>query len=171
MSKDKKDKKPFKETGIGKFLTEKAPNLIGGALELVGDLTGKDMLENIGKKIKGSSDLSPEDKAEALALLKLDLEEYKLDLEDRQDARAMNIETSKSDDALISRFPYILSAFIIISAVLFGVMLFFVDVPEQNKRLVEMFADVFLFGGAITVIQFFFGSSKGSKDKGAKLGE
>lgn len=165
MGKPKKDKKPFKETGIGKFLKEKAPNMLGGALELVGDLTGKDVLENLGKKIKGSTELSPEDKVEAMKLLELDLEEYRLDLADRQDARAMNIETVKSDDPLIRRYPYFLSALIIVAAISFGVMLFYVHVPEPNKRLVEMFADVFLFGGAITVIQFFFGSSKGSKDK------
>lgn len=164
-NKEKKDKKPFKETGVGKFLTDKAPDLLGGALELVGDLTGKEVLENIGKKIQGSDELSIEDKAAALDLLKLDLEEYKYELEDRQDARSMNEKTIKSEDPFVRRYIYFLAAFIIAASVSFGVMLFYVHVPEGNKRLVEMFADIFLFSGAVIVIQFFFGSSSGSKSK------
>jgi hypothetical protein len=41
----------------------------------------------------------------------------------------------------------------------FGVMLFFIEVPERNQRLVDMFCDVYLLAGALMVLQFFFGNS------------
>ena len=72
---------------------------------------------------------------------------------------------TKENNLFEKRFIYYLSAFVIVSATVFGLMLFFVKVPESNQRLVEMYADVYLLVGAVMVLQFFFGSSKGSKDK------
>jgi len=64
-------KKPFKDTGVGKFLIEKAPNILG----LVGDaiLPGN----VISSLIAGNSTLSAEDKA--IALKKLSIEKAEID--------------------------------------------------------------------------------------------
>jgi hypothetical protein len=165
-NKDKdKEKTPFKETGIGKFLTEKAPDFLGGAVEFIGDVTGVGMLENIGQKIQESNDLTEDQKAEAAELLAHEIEMFKLESADRDSARKMQMAALDQDDRFSKRFVYYLAIFIIVSATAFGIMLFFIDVPEANKRLVEMFADIYLFAGAVMVIQFFFGSSKSSKDK------
>lgn len=61
-----KDKKPFKETRVGKFLIEKAPSILG----IVGDafLPGN----VISELISGNSQLSEADKQIALEKLKLE---------------------------------------------------------------------------------------------------
>tara|TARA_B100000085_G_scaffold163885_1_gene148996 strand:- start:17200 stop:17622 length:423 start_codon:yes stop_codon:yes gene_type:complete len=66
-----KGKKPFKETGVGKFLIEKAPSILG----IVGDaiLPGN----VISELISGNSELSEGDKA--IALEKLRLERAEID--------------------------------------------------------------------------------------------
>jgi len=68
-------KKPFKDTKIGKFLKEKAPKLFAEALTTVGDLTGVKALTVVGNLIKGSKDISEEDKAIAAALLEFEKQE------------------------------------------------------------------------------------------------
>ena len=70
-----KDKKPFKDTKVGQFLKQTAPNLAGELIGLVGDVTGVSILSNIGDKISKSTELTPEDKATALALLDMDKQE------------------------------------------------------------------------------------------------
>jgi|TARA_R110000822_G_scaffold91854_1_gene211571 hypothetical protein len=66
-----KEKKPFKETGVGKFLIEKAPSILG----IVGDaiLPGN----VISELISGNSQLSEGDKR--IALEKLRLERAEID--------------------------------------------------------------------------------------------
>jgi len=61
-----KNKKPFKETGVGKFLIEKAPSILG----IVGDafLPGN----VISELISGNNQLSEADKQIALEKLKLE---------------------------------------------------------------------------------------------------
>ena len=62
---DKKDRKKFKDTKVGKFLLEKIPNVVGTLAE--GTPAG-----SVVKALIGGSDLSPEDKD--IALKKLDQE-------------------------------------------------------------------------------------------------
>jgi hypothetical protein len=86
-------------------------------------------------------------------------------LADVQNARSLQVAALQQNDLFSKRFLYYLASFIIISATAFGFCLFFMPVPEENKRMVEMFADVYLFAGALSVIYFFFGSSKSSHDR------
>ncbi len=90
-------------------------------------------------------------------------------LADIDSARKMQTAALQQEDKFSKRYVYYLSSFVIVSATAFGLLLFFVDFPESNRRLVEMFADIYLFAGAIMVLQFFFGSSKGSQDKDVLL--
>jgi hypothetical protein len=45
----------------------------------------------------------------------------------------------------------------LLAATFFGIALIYVEIPPDNRRLVEMFADVFLFAGGVAVIQYFIG--------------
>lgn len=74
-------------------------------------------------------------------------------------ARELQIAALGQSDIFSRRYIYYLASFIVFSATSFGVMLFFIDVPEHNKRLVEMFSDVYLFGGAMLVLSYFFGAT------------
>ena len=83
--KDKKKKKPFKETKVGKFLSKVAPEIIKG----VGEFTPfSSAIDTITNAITGSEELTPENKEIALALLEMDKQEmtevsnrWKYDLE------------------------------------------------------------------------------------------
>jgi hypothetical protein len=70
-------KKKFKDRKIVQWAKENAPDLIGNSLEFIGDVTGIDVVEKLGAKIAGSNDLTPEQKAEALEVLKMEYEQEK----------------------------------------------------------------------------------------------
>lgn len=158
-----KEKKPFKETKLGKWLSDKAPkigSLVGGILP------DKGLLGVVKNLITNDPDITPELKLEFEKLeQEFEKEMLQMELADRDSARKMQIEALHQDDVFSKRYLYYLSSFIIVSATAFGTMLFFVTVPEENKRMVEMFADIYLFGGAVTVINFFFGSAFRSKQQ------
>ncbi len=63
-------KKRFKDTGVGKFLLEKIPNVVGAIAE-------DTPVGNVIQAIIGGSDMSAEDKE--IALKKLDLERSEMD--------------------------------------------------------------------------------------------
>mgnify|MGYP000146602416 CR=1 FL=1 len=102
-------------------------------------------------------------------MTKMAQEAEKMHLEDVQGAREMQMEALRQKDRFSKRFVYVLATLVILGAFSFGVALMYVEIPPENKRLVEMFADIFLFSGAVMVLQFFFGSSRSSDDKNKDL--
>lgn len=68
----KEEKVPFKDRKIVAWVKEKAPELLGESLEFIGDVTGIEVVEKLGEKISGSKELTPEQKAEAMEILKLE---------------------------------------------------------------------------------------------------
>ena len=67
-----KPKKKFKETRVGKFLSIAAPNILNAASDLLPDAG---VLSMVGKLIKGDSNITSENKEEALKLLEIDIVE------------------------------------------------------------------------------------------------
>ena len=147
--------------------------LKGGSGEGIKAVTGLIDKFNLSKEEKESFKVEYEKMRIAEETAKADraVKEIELILNDTANARAMQIAALGQDDKFSKRYVYYLSSFIIVSAVAFGTMLFFVNVPPQNQRMVEMFADIFLFAGGITIINFFFGSSSGSKKSGEVMRE
>jgi hypothetical protein len=164
---DKKPKKKFRDTGLGKFLSTTAPKV----LDVVGDvLPSNGVLGIVKNLIDREPDLTTEQRAALIDQVQLfEKEMALLDVQDRDSAREMQMEALKQENVLSKVFVYYLGAFMLLSATSFGVMLFFVEFPEENRRLIEMFVDIFLFSGAVTVLNFFLGSSKGSVDKSKQL--
>jgi hypothetical protein len=106
------------------------------------------------------------------ALLKFKQENNRISAElekayllDVQNARGMNVEAIKSDDKFVRRFIYYLAIFWSLFAATYVGAITFGKIPEENIR----FADTvlgFLLGTVVaSVLNFFFGSSKGSRDK------
>ena len=60
---------------------------------------------------------------------------------------------------------YVFSIVIIIATLTWFGMLFYVVIPDANKSLIDTAAGVFLGSGWTQVLNWWFGSSKGSSDK------
>ena len=82
-----------------------------------------------------------------------------------QNARAMQIAALQQDDPVAKRFIYYYAWFWSASSMTYFAAVTFVPLPEGGQH----FADIilgFLLGTAVaTIISFFYGSSKSSKDK------
>ena len=105
------------------------------------------------------------DPAAAQKLQELDMEYAKLELEDRKDARAMQVAALQQDDLVAKRFVYYYAWFWSVASMTYFAAVTFVPLPEGGQH----FADIilgFLLGTAVaTIISYFYGSSKSSKDK------
>ena len=85
-----KDRKPFRETKLGKFLGKIAPGILNIAGDLLPDAGVLGMVANL---IKKDETISPEDKVIALDQAK---EMYALEVADRDSARKREIEVKKT---------------------------------------------------------------------------
>ena len=152
--------KKIKDTKIGAFLKDKAPDV----LSLVGDLLPDGGAIGIVKNLIENKFPNADKREELLAELnELELEFYKLEVADRDSARKRQIEMAKagSNDYMMTVVGLVgigSFALIVVSAI-------FMDLPEnpllhQIVGLVE--------GVALTIFAFYYGTSKGSKDKDKK---
>ena len=153
---DKRKKKPFGKTTVGKIL--------GGAVSLINPtlgsiVTGGGTVEDI---IQGISD-SGESEEHKLAAKRLVLEAYEAEVADRVAARHREaaVAASGGSDVLFKTIGWsIAAAFIIVVAAAVGLW----EVPEESQRLFDMG-----FGAVVAqmtaVVSYYFGSSFGSKQK------
>jgi len=164
MSKQKKDKKPFKETGFGKLLLQKIPSAAGLIGNLLPDSGVFGIAKNLISAATKSGELDPVDAADLEDRLNYELETYKVEVEDRKSARSREVEmakTGKSDWMMnLSGIFALLAMCVVVYVALF------MDVKDNN---IFMFIAGAVFGYASSVMNYYFGSSKGSKDKDAKF--
>ena len=163
---------------LKKILAAVAPSL---ATALGGPLAGT-AVAAIAKKVLGKDSATEDEVAAALAtadpatLLKLrevddqfktdmakaGIELDKIEMEDRKDARAMQVASK-------DWMPNALASVLMIAlCVLAGVLLRY-KVPVENKEIIINLMGV-LEGAAVTVFSFYFGSSRSSTEKDKVLG-
>lgn len=168
-------KKPFSETTFGKILgkavgvfEEVAPiaanaavNPAGALFSLTGLLKGKQATDPRAAELLHEIELQRMEIEAEMEMKALEIDAQLADAEqrDKESARRSLKDQLAANTWVAKHFVYILATFIVCSASFFGFALLYVEVPPANQRLVDMFADVFLFAGAITVIQFFFGGA------------
>ena len=142
-------KKKFKETKLGKFLADKAPDILNVAGELLPDAG---LLGAVGKMIDESK-LTPEDKAQAHEQM---VELYKLEVQDRESARALY-----SDDSIIQKV--LATVFTLAYFTLSFVMFTHFVTKDINLGEFEISFISTIFGAMSakvnTVVDFFFGGS------------
>jgi hypothetical protein len=119
-------------------------------------------VEEVAKAIAG-------DPAAAAKLQELELEYAKLDNEDRASARAMQVAALQQEDWFAKNFLYIFTSVWSIFAMVYFAFVTFGTVAESGIRMADTILGV-LIGTVLTgFFNFFFGSSKGSKDKSDAL--
>ena len=141
--------KKIKDTKIGKFLSEKAPQI----LAVVGDVLPEQGTLGIVKNlISKDPDLTPEEKKEIHNRL---VEFYKLEVEDRDSARQREVEMVKagSDDWMMNFTGVVgLGGFVLLL-----VAIVFLQVPEHNKELMIHTTGI-VEGIVLSIVGYYFGS-------------
>ena len=183
--KRKKERKPFNETKFGKF-TKK---VIGSIPELASDVLSIATSSNpIGasidiikeKLLKTQSNSSPE-KSEEIDKLILELDRdrmnwekeiYALEIDDRKSSRKMYIVKSEKADEIASA---IITWNLPVIALLLIIEITCVIYLKNEPALLAVISSAIgavsqaLISERLTVIQFFYGSSLGSKKKQEKI--
>jgi hypothetical protein len=81
------------------------------------------------------------------------------------DARAMQVAALNQDDTFSKRFVMYLATFWSIMAVIYIFLITFTNIPETNVRFADTILGFLLGTVVATILNFFLGSSAGSKAK------
>ena len=144
-----KDKKPFKETGLGKFLLGAGSTII----DVVGDvLPDKGLLGVVKNLIDKDPNLSEDQKSEAHDRL---VELYRLEVEDRDSARKREVNLRKYGTDWMFNLTGIVGlaafAFLVYTVVT-------TQVPESNKEIFIHLIGI-VEGVALSIFGYYFGSA------------
>lgn len=160
--------------------------LLSQGLNLIGNAVlakGKDWVEQ-KTGVKLDQPLSAEDTVKLRQyemdhqeeLLRLRVEEKKLGIEELQaymadtdSARKMQQTAIQSDDKFVRRFIYYYAIFWSVASAAYIGFITFGYIPEQNVRFADTILGFILGTLVATIVQFFYGSSKGSQDKTVAL--
>jgi len=159
------NKKPFKDTEVGKLFTQIVPegaHIIGDVLPDAGVLG---MAKNILNKIPVSESVTQEQKD----LVAQKLDELKLSLTDTEGARNMQVEALKQNDIYSKRFIYRLATYLLTFSFIYISGVTFFEVPAANKDIVNLITGTIIGYCLNGVVGFFFGSSHGSMQKDSTI--
>ena len=140
------EKKKFKDTAVGKFLTRKLPELAGAAL------TGGP-LEALKTLIDDDASIGPEEKARLHNEL---VEMYKAEVEDRDSARSREVEVAKS-----GKVDWLFNITGLVGLGAFGVIVWAIlalDIPESNRELFYHLIGI-VEGVTLSIFGYYFGTS------------
>lgn len=144
-----KDKKPFKETGLGKFLLGAGSTII----DVVGDaLPDKGLLGVVKNLIDKDPDLSEDQKSEAHDRL---VELYRLEVADRDSARKREVNSRKYG------IDWMFNLTGIVGLAAFAFLVYTVvttQVPESNKEIFIHLIGI-VEGVALSIFGYYYGSA------------
>jgi len=150
------DKKPFKETGLGKILLGVLPSVVKGASKVLPDRGVLGVIKNL---IDTDPDMTPEEKAAAHDQL---VQLYKLEVEDRDSARKREAAIAEAGGK-----DWMMSLTGIIGLLAFAFLVYTVvttSVPETNKEIfIHMIGIV--EGVALSIFGYYFGSASKKSNK------
>lgn len=145
-----KEKKPFKETGLGKVLMGVLPGVVKGASKVLPDRGVLGVIKNI---IDSDPEMSEEEKAAAHDQL---VELYRLEVEDRDSARDREARIAEAGGN-----DWMMSLTGIVGLAAFGFLVYTVvttQVPTENKEIfIHMIGIV--EGVALSIFGYYFGSA------------
>ena len=86
-------------------------------------------------------------------------------------ARDMQKAALSQGDTFSKRFVYYLAAGVILGVFIFDYLFFFVHFPADNKQTIDSIAFLLNGTGLISILGFFYGSTKSSREKDETLAE
>ena len=145
--------------------------LAANGLGIVADAVTKKGKEFVEEKL--GVELTPDPSPEAVENWKNAAREHERELlqmayGDTANARNMQIEALRQEDLFSKRFIYIFATFWSIFAAAYIAFITFGHIPEDNQRFADTILGFLLGTVVATILQFFFGSSMGSKEKDKK---
>ena len=158
-------KKPFKETKLGAFLTGQGAS---GLLTTIGQVATGNWVgaaTSIKDMITGSTELTAEQKEVALKFLEQDLEGFRIEVEDRKDARAREVLINQSESS-----SWLAKNTLSIIAIIFTVFTctLYILVLRGNLRSSDniTFSVVSSVTSIFTlIVGYYYGSSRSSQAK------
>ena len=135
----------------------------GLVVSAIADKLGvKDTVDEVAKAIAG-------DPEAALKLAQIDLDKLKAEYANTADARAMQVAALAQSDVFSKRFTMYLTMFWSLAAVVYIGFITFSVIPDKNVRFADTILGFILGTVVATMLNFWFGSSIGSKEKGEAL--
>jgi hypothetical protein len=149
------------------LLKNVAPGLATIVAGPLGGMAVKAMADKLGVSdtVEAVTQAIQADPEAAMKLAEIDLKQFQLENEDRASARHMQEVALQQDSWFAKNFLYLFTSVWSVFAMTFFSLASFFTIPEANTRIVDTIIGV-LIGTVLTgFFNFFFGSSKGSKDK------
>jgi hypothetical protein len=149
------------------LLKNVAPGLATVVAGPLGGMAVKAIAEKLGVEdtVESVTQAIQADPEAAAKLAEIDLKQFEAEVKDRDGARAMQIAALQQDDWLAKNFIYLFTAVWSVFAMMYFAFVTFGTVPEGGVRMADTILGV-LIGTVLTgFFNFFFGSSKSSKDK------
>jgi len=146
----RKDRKKFKETKVGIFIKDKAPEI----LDTVGDLLPDAGVLGVVKNLVNMSEkFTPEEKE----IVNLDLNQmYEMEVKDRDSARNREVEISKLGS---KDFMFTLTGLIGLAVFCFIVYaIAFLQIPDANKEIWIHLIGI-SEGVVLSIFGYYFGSA------------
>ena len=145
--------------------------LAANGLGIVADAVTKKGKEFVEEKL--GVELTPDPSPEAVQNWKNAAREHERELlqmayGDIANARNMQVEALRQDDLFSKRFIYIFATFWSLFAAAYIAFITFGTIPTDNQRFADTILGFLLGTVVATILQFFFGSSMGSKEKDRK---
>lgn len=145
--------------------------LAANGLGMVADAVTKKGKEYVEEKL--GIELTPDPSPEAVQNWKIAAQQHERELlamayGDTANARNMQVEALRQDDLFSKRFIYYFAIFWSIFAAGYIGFITFGTIPVDNQRFADTILGFLLGTVVATILQFFFGSSMGSKDKDKK---
>ena len=146
--------------------------LASNGLGMVADAVTKKGKEFVEEKL--GIELTPDPSPEAIENWKRAAQEHERELlamayGDTANARQMQVAALQQDDLFSKRFIYIFATFWSIFAAGYIAFITFGTIPEDNQRFADTILGFLLGTVVATILQFFFGSSMGSKKKDKEM--
>jgi len=153
------------------FLARTAPALASIVAGPIGGLAVSAIAKKFGVEdtVDAVTKAVVEDPEAALKLAQIDLDKLKAEYANTADARDMQKIALQQSDIFSKRFTMYLTVFWSVAAAAYVGFITFGVIPENNVRFADTILGFILGTVVSTVLNFWFGSSIGSKEKGEAL--
>jgi hypothetical protein len=149
------------------FLAKAAPALATAVAGPLGSIAVSAIAKQFGvaDTIEAVTKAVVEDPDAALKLAQIDVDKLKMQYANTADARAMQVAALNQSDVFSKRFTMYLTAFWSVCAAVYIGFITFGVIPDTNVRFADTILGFILGTVIATMLNFWFGSSIGSKEK------